>query len=541
MRPEQIAALSQKEIAGLSTRQRRTLGTTLLRTARREMSRLRATRGAYRRTARALQRSRAWLAVAALLLGAPLAGTSFAAAPEFNAPTTNPFGMTNNGTYSSPSLVDIDGDNDLDLLIGVGDSADIGGGTDYGATIFIENIGSAAAPAFGAAQTGAFGLLEVGDFHGPAAGDLDGDGDFDMITGIRAGDLVFQRNSGTANSPSFDAAEINPFGLISLGPDAYALPAFGDIDSDDDLDLLVGEIGGNVIFFRNIGTSSIPLFAAPQTNPFGLQRVNSGSSAPTFDDVDGDGDLDAFSGDLDGNAIFFENIGSATEPAFAAQLTNRFGMEDIGGYTAPCFGDLDGDGDLDALIGEALGDLFYFERISPTRLLGACPSTAVVGCDTGFEKAQLKISEKKAGKESIQAKMQKGPAVVVGPDVLDYALCIYDDADVLVASVDINGTAGAICDGKPCWKVAGSGLMYGDKAGSEDGVSQLKLAGGAAGKAAVQLKAANNADNRLPTGVASALQTSASAKLQFTNSEDGCQEATVTVIKKQSPTEFQAQ
>ncbi len=545
MTADHIADLSNAQISRLSTRERRGLARVLLQAARREGARLRVTRGAYRRTARARQRVRRWLVVAAFLAGVAVAGPSFAAAPEFDPPQLNPHGISNSGTYASPSFADIDGDGDLDLFVGVG-ANDAGGGVAYGKTMFMENQGSASVPAFGAAQTNPFGLVSVGTFHGPALGDIDDDGDLDMFVGVRSGDLVYQGNSGSASVPAFGAPQTNPFGLTGLGVDTYALPALGDIDGDGDLDMLVGNLAGDVVFFENNGTASTPAFGSPETNPFGLQRVAAGSGAPTFDDVDHDGDLDAFSGDLDGNAVFFENIGTASTPLFTDQLTNRFGMQDVGKYSAPCFGDIDGDGDLDALIGADTGDLFLFEMITPKRLIGACAVAPEVGCETGFEKAQLKISEKTAGKESIQAKMLKGPTIVSfgNPSVPgpDYALCIYNGTDALVASVDIDATGGETCDGKPCWKEigGGKGLLYGDKGGAADGVTQLKLMGGATGKTQIQLKAANDADNQLPTGVASALQTTASVKVQFT-SPAGCHEAEMVVIKKAAPDEFQAQ
>ena len=49
-----------------------------------------------------------------------------------------------------------------------------------------------------------------------------------------------------------------------------------------------------------------PNFIAPITNPFSLTDVGS-SAAPTLADIDGDGDLDAFVGNDDGNTVFFEN------------------------------------------------------------------------------------------------------------------------------------------------------------------------------------------------------------------------------------------
>ena len=60
-----------------------------------------------------------------------------------------------------------------------------------------------------------------------------------------------------------------------------------------------------------------PAFVAGPDNPFGLADVGS-ISKPSFVDLDGDGDLDAFVGASDGNTRFFENTGTSIAPAFAA-------------------------------------------------------------------------------------------------------------------------------------------------------------------------------------------------------------------------------
>ena len=61
----------------------------------------------------------------------------------------------------------------------------------------------------------------------------------------------------------------------------------------------------------------------------------------------------------------FQNTGTATSPAFT-QLTgtlNPFNGVDVGNYSAPSFADLDADGDLDAFIGvDAWHDPYYFQN-----------------------------------------------------------------------------------------------------------------------------------------------------------------------------------
>ncbi|MEM6697949.1 MAG: T9SS type A sorting domain-containing protein, partial [Bacteroidota bacterium] len=104
------------------------------------------------------------------------------------------------------------------------------------------------------------------------------------------------------------------------------------------------------------------------STPFGLTNVGS-DSAPSFADIDGDGDLDAFIGEENGNINYFENTSTnGSVPAFRfSNDSEPFGLTDVGDYAAPSFADIDGDGDLDAFIGEGDGNVNYFENNSAQR------------------------------------------------------------------------------------------------------------------------------------------------------------------------------
>ncbi|MBI3387639.1 MAG: VCBS repeat-containing protein, partial [Deltaproteobacteria bacterium] len=205
-----------------------------------------------------------------------------------------------------------------------------------------------------------FGLGNVGAFSSPSFADLDGDGDLDAFIGSLAGNTIYFANTGSSAAPAFAASSANPFGLAGVGGGASS-PSFADLDGDGDLDAFIGNGDGDTIYFANTGSSAAPAFAASSANPFGLADVGAFSS-PTFADLDGDGDLDAFIGNLAGNTIYFANTGSSAAPAFAASSTNPFGLAAVGFRSSPAFADPDGDGDLDAFIGEREGNTFYFEN-----------------------------------------------------------------------------------------------------------------------------------------------------------------------------------
>ena len=212
-------------------------------------------------------------------------------------------------------------------------------GNVYGTLHYFENTGTAIAPAF-TERTGAanpFNGVDVGFYSTPSFADLDGDGDLDAVVGATTAPCTI---SATPRRTAPDFAEqtgaANPFNAVDVG--VFSTPSFADLDGDGDLDAVVGEIDGTLHYFENTGSASAPAFTARTgaANPFNGVDVGA-YSTPSFADLDGDGDLDAVVGEFYGTLHYFENTGSAIAPAFTERTgaANPFNGVDVGSTARP--------------------------------------------------------------------------------------------------------------------------------------------------------------------------------------------------------------
>ncbi len=270
--------------------------------------------------------------------------------PEFNEVDTlftnvNPL----IGSDARPAFVDIDGDGDFDLYVGIGESL-IGPAPTAGITLAFRNIGTAGSPLWQQDNSLVTSIADVGLNAYPAFVDIDNDNDYDLLLGRDLQSFVYYKNNGTPAAPVW----LGVYALFSgvETTNYWKDPTFCDLDGDGDFDLIYGTDDGDILFYENNGTITSPSFVYNAAY-FAIKKVN-GSSTVSFADFDNDGDFDMISGSTLSNFQYFKNDGTSTQPVFY-KSTAPFSTISAGFRCSPIFADIDKDSDIDIISGVATG------------------------------------------------------------------------------------------------------------------------------------------------------------------------------------------
>lgn len=257
--------------------------------------------------------------------------------------------LSSSSSTESAAVGDMNADGHLDIVIGRYINQD---------RVYL-NDGSGG---FGSSYT--FGPGS-GDTNDLAVGDLDGDGLLDIVAAddgvMGAGDpVIVHLNNG---DDTFTSQYLSYCDECIT----YAV-ALGDLDSDDDLDIVVGSqfdvgagLGGpNVVYLNDGGQQGGTPGTFVQTIAFGSGQDY--THAVALGDLDGDGDLDVAVGNCyeteDYGDFGYQDVVYLNDGAGNLDTAINFGTGEDKTYDL-ALGDVDGDGDLDIVTGNIGPDVVY--------------------------------------------------------------------------------------------------------------------------------------------------------------------------------------
>jgi hypothetical protein len=232
-------------------------------------------------------------------------------------------------------------------------------------------------------------MIDVGAGAYPVFCDIDQDGLMDLLIGNygyydtsyydqfmtlhteHTSQVAWLRNTGTADHPAFTFMDRDFAGASALDLKGLA-PAFGDLDGDNDADMLLGCEDGTIIFYLNTASPGEPMsLTLSQLN---FQDIDVGAfSTPQLFDLDRDNLDDLIIGEKGGNLNYYHNSGTFQNPAFTL-VTDSLGKVSVtdysislDGFSVPFFY-RDALDQTHLLVGSEKGDIFYFTGIDDNLL-----------------------------------------------------------------------------------------------------------------------------------------------------------------------------
>lgn len=267
--------------------------------------------------------------------------------------------------------INLDGDTVQDLLIGdVGSARVVALHNSTWPDSAIIDVVDATYPSSGVP-------VDLNLFACPAHIDVNNDGKRDLLLSGAAPTFsenktssFFYMNTGSNSAvvPTYIQNDFLQENMIDVGEGCY--PVLFDYDTDGDKDLLIGNRGyfsvsglmqSKIALYRNIGTPTNPSFIFTTDDFAGIYASGTGpiSTAFTFGDLDGDGDKDMLIGDYDGKLHYYQK---GPGPGNFSLLAANYQNIDVGDFAAPQLYDVDGDNKPDLLIGEQDGRVRYYHN-----------------------------------------------------------------------------------------------------------------------------------------------------------------------------------
>jgi hypothetical protein len=194
--------------------------------------------------------------------------------------------------------------------------------------------------------------------------DVNGDQQKDLLLSeAECSQMFVLPNQGTTSDPTINSFSAFP---ADHPPNMiYASPYFEDLDFDGIKDLIVSpnifskevpntDLQRSNWFYKNTGSTASPEFSFVEPDFLQKHMIDAGdNSIPAFTDYDGDGDFDMFiskhAAENFSSAVYlYENTGKATSPSFKLTDEDYLGFSDVSLYNVKIqFTDINSDNTVD--------------------------------------------------------------------------------------------------------------------------------------------------------------------------------------------------
>ncbi len=217
---------------------------------------------------------------------------------------------------STPAIGDLDGDGDLEIVVGGRDSHNL----------WAFNADATIVPGW---PVHVSGLVE----SSPTLADIDGDDDLEVFLATAAERVYAFHHDGT---PVEGWPQSMGYG------NQRSSPALGDIDGDGDIEIVCGSAGRKMHAWHHDGT---------QVEGWPQETGSFTQGTPALGDVDGDGDIEIVGGAYSGVYVWHHT----------GALFPGYPLPTGWSRSSPCLADLDLDGDVEILIGSLDDSLFVWD------------------------------------------------------------------------------------------------------------------------------------------------------------------------------------
>ena len=263
------------------------------------------------------------------------------------------------GQNAAPALGDMDGDGDLDLV--VGNSGKFGNGVYISSLSVYENTGTASNPQFVRKSSDVLNLSAENHVAiAPALADLNSDNKADLVLGFYNGSLKVYFSDGLFGFTTASSS------TIPSDAGDWANPELFDLNADGRKDLITGNKQGQLKAWLNLGTTASPQFDTAETQWMGsgIETIeegisNYGYSAPRILLFQNDTFL--LSGSERGTLFVWPVLNGSL-----LAVDSTFLSLDEGSQSTLATGDLNADGFPDIIIGNRAGGLTFYQGIAPS-------------------------------------------------------------------------------------------------------------------------------------------------------------------------------